>query len=795
MLRKLRTFHVQIESYNTEAEADGKELIVIEENPLEAKDHMDELEAKFTELETQITELNTHQEQLNRNHHQLVEISHVLRFSESTRQQRGNMGQGDEDVIQDDEGTSLITDEGKFQVKFGSITGVVLTNKFHSFEKILFRATRGNLFLKYEEIEELVKDPVDGKLQKKTVFVVFYQGERLGAKIQKICESFGVNVYQCPETQAERTNSLSQVRSRLEMLNKLLEKGWQQRTQILRAIAMQLVFWKTRVTREKMIYHTMNKFNYDLGRRCLIAEGWCPVSKTEDIQYALRLGKDRSGAPIPSVLDIIKTDDAPPTHFQTNFITSGFNDIVSSYGVARYREINPTVFTVVTFPFEFAVMFGDVGHGALLLIAALLMIYMERHWEGKKINEMIEMAYAGRYTILLMAIWSIYIGSLYNECFALPMNFGSNYKLDFRTNTSFWWKNIDWTYLWGVDPVWKGATNELLYYNSLKMKTSVIIGILQMTLGLCLHLLNSIHFNNMLDVFFEFVPRVIFLWSTFGYLVFIIFVKWNTNYFAHGTLPDRTNGAPGLLNVMISMFLGGNNTGDPMYPGQAGFETFLYYAALICIPLMFFPKPFVLHLSQNARKAGYPNWWTYLFSGCGRSKQHAGGEEHAPILAVEGQAAHGGGGHGGHGHEEDVTELWVHQGLETIEFALGCISHTASYLRLWALSLAHSELSTVFYDKIVSDNWAMAFGFSEHGEHGFTTFLMLTAFSFIGVSGWLAVTFGIIMAMEVLSAFLHALRLHWVEFQSKFYRGDGHLFKPFVYKTQIFLDDADEELI
>jgi hypothetical protein len=70
-------------------------------------------------LETQITELNTHQEQLNRNHHQLIEISHVLQFSESTRHQKGNMGQGDEDVIQDDEGTSLITDEGKFQVKFG----------------------------------------------------------------------------------------------------------------------------------------------------------------------------------------------------------------------------------------------------------------------------------------------------------------------------------------------------------------------------------------------------------------------------------------------------------------------------------------------------------------------------------------------------------------------------------------------------------------------------------------------------------------------------------------------------
>jgi hypothetical protein len=44
MLRKLRTFQQQIDAYNAEAELDGKELIAIDENPLEVKDHMDELE-------------------------------------------------------------------------------------------------------------------------------------------------------------------------------------------------------------------------------------------------------------------------------------------------------------------------------------------------------------------------------------------------------------------------------------------------------------------------------------------------------------------------------------------------------------------------------------------------------------------------------------------------------------------------------------------------------------------------------------------------------------------------------
>ena len=53
--------------------------------------------------------------------------------------------------------------------------------------------------------------------------------------------------------------------------------------------------------------------------------------------------------------------------------------LVDSYGVNSYREVNPAVFTIATFPFLFAVMFGDAGHGTILLLASSFMIYKVTH--------------------------------------------------------------------------------------------------------------------------------------------------------------------------------------------------------------------------------------------------------------------------------------------------------------------------------------------------------------------------------------------------------------------------------
>ncbi|XP_026186546.1 T cell immune regulator 1, ATPase H+ transporting V0 subunit a3b [Mastacembelus armatus] len=724
-----------------------RELITIEEESERLARELKEVSRNRDSLRAQLTQLCQYRGVLNR--------AHSLTASQAPPPSLESQGLFD----------------NRQDVHLSFVAGVVHPWKVPSFERLLWRACRGYIIVDFREMEDRLEHPDTGEMVQWTVFLISYWGDQIGQKVKKICDCFRTQTFAYPESAAERREIIQGLESRIEDITSVLSQTEAFLQQLLmRAVAV-LPQWKVRVQKCKAIQLVLNLCSPSVTDKCLIAEAWCPVTKLPELQNALREGGRKSGSGVDSFYNRLPSSTSPPTLFPLNSFTVGFQNIVDAYGVASYREVNPALYTIITFPFLFAIMFGDVGHGLLMTLAALWMVLEEKDPKLRNnSNEIFKMMFGGRYLILLMGLFSIYTGAIYNECFSRGLNtFGSTWHVRPMFEKNIWNASVlagnqylsmdpvvsgvfTSPYPFGIDPVWGLANNKLTFLNSYKMKMSVIIGIIHMTFGVCLSFFNYWNFRQISNVFFVLIPELLFMLCLFGYLVFMVVFKWIAY------TPAQSKTAPSILIHFIDMFLFTDNADNPpLYKGQNVVQKILVVLALCSVPVLLLGKPTYEYVTFKKRR-----------------RQTHQEEDRRPLVADGSVNTHQGDMERGAAEEEtfDAADVFMHQAIHTIEYCLGCISNTASYLRLWALSLAHAQLSEVL--------WVMVMRLALKWQGYLGSVVLLVVFAFFAV-----LTVSILLVMEGLSAFLHALRLHWVEFQNKFYSGSGYRLNPFSFSSLI----------
>ncbi|MHA1237701.1 MAG: V-type ATP synthase subunit I [Candidatus Odinarchaeia archaeon] len=419
-------------------------------------------------------------------------------------------------------------------------------------------------------------------------------------------------------------------------------------------------------------------------QRSYIFEGWVKANDAEKLKtQILKVTGNKAVVVIHSV-DAKKPN--PPTLLKNPSGAKPCQILTEGYAIPSYREIDPTILMTITFPIMFGMMFGDIGHGLILLVAAVLGYVAKL--KKMKFGGMIDWWIKASPLMITCAISSIFFGILFGEFLGYSIYSEPWYitiaqpfaPLRDALVALFRFYDFDEGIQILTNPAWPGYAelppNGPIFFSPfhhpwLLFVLSVIIGSMHITAGLIMGVINNIREGKYKKAFFD---RAVWIWFYLG-LVWLVFNRGLTftNWFATLSLLD---------------------------------PAFLVF--ILPIIVMIFGK-----------------------------------------FVVEGAM-------------ESI--------FGTFEVLVASISNTISYARILALNMVHAGFAKTFINLGAP---GIYYGHAA-AECGYIIVELTPGYfmnMFIGLF--------LIMSLESLLSFINTLRLHWVEWFLKFYKGEGYKFKPF----------------
>ena len=152
---------------------------------------------------------------------------------------------------------------------------------------MLWRVSKGNVFVRFCDIDEEMVDPKTGEELLKCVFIIFYQGKALTNSVKKICDGFHATVYSCPASKVfflkeikekyfiiclkdERQEMMIGVKTRLDDLKTVIGQTRQHKLTLLKLAAANLRRNYIKIRKMKSVYYILNMFSLREGQRVMI---------------------------------------------------------------------------------------------------------------------------------------------------------------------------------------------------------------------------------------------------------------------------------------------------------------------------------------------------------------------------------------------------------------------------------------------------------------------------------------------------------------------------------------------
>ena len=218
--------------------------------------------------------------------------------------------------------------------------------------------------------------------------------------------------------------------------------------------------------------------NFPRTERTVILRGWLPVDRTAALEQSIQ-EVTRGRCVIETTPAESLPDEQIPVLLKHPRALRPFEMLLKAYGLPRYHELEPTLFVGLTYLLMFGAMFGDVGHGAILVLIGLAALGAGRTMKARDAGLL----------VLFAGLSSMVFGAVYGSCFGLEQ---------FKAHA-----------LW-QDPL-AGNPMALMY-------CAVGLGIVMISLGVILNIINHLRRGDLLGGVLDKhgVAGVVFYWGTIG---------------------------------------------------------------------------------------------------------------------------------------------------------------------------------------------------------------------------------------------------------------------------------------
>lgn len=202
-----------------------------------------------------------------------------------------------------------------------------------------------------------------------------------------------------PEIISSYEQELTELTDRLAILE-------QEKSDLRTKNSSRLARWYSRVQYSSKVYDIISYYGH--LRHSFLVAGWVPAKKQDEfLELVGNIG--------PDVLETVELENEldqkaiPPVALELPKLLRGFHKLVTTYSTPWYKEIDPTILVSITFPLLFGAMFGDIGQGAILALAGLLL-------SSRKIKRLEGLSNFG-WVLTACGLVSMLFGALYGSVF------------------------------------------------------------------------------------------------------------------------------------------------------------------------------------------------------------------------------------------------------------------------------------------------------------------------------------------------------------------------------------------